>query len=241
MDEIAKSTSGGVAQPRDLIGAEITDEGRFDPAKRLDPPPGIVAWHQGVAPGEIERGLEVGETAVGAGAPAPHVFGVLRVEGRQINRSALARAPVAGPLGKAAVPVAQALRCQFGDRQLAERRQNVAIDNAFDALDRLATAPAVVLQIVGYGDGDRVGAVGSRTDAGGEPLFLDAPFAGELLGLREVHNGVAVRILQVVGKAELGLAINAFVIASARDPAAAGGAAPVAEVQTLFDHAPVWL
>ena len=91
MDEIAKSTSRGDAQPRYLIGAEIADEGGFHRAERLDPPPGIVAWHQAVAPGEIQRGLEVCETPIGAGAPTLHVLGVLRVEGRQINRGAPGR------------------------------------------------------------------------------------------------------------------------------------------------------
>ena len=49
----------------------------------------------------------------------------------------------------------------------------------------------------------------------------------------------SVRILQIIGKAELGLAINATLVASSRDPGPAGGATPIADMKTLFDHPPI--
>src|SRR5262249_8041606 len=61
------------------------------------------------------------------------------------------------------------------------------------------------------------------------------------LRLREVEDGFAVGVLQIVGKTELGLAIDSRIVAPACDPAAAGRAPAVAEVQTLFDHAPIRL
>ena len=62
-----------------------------------------------------------------------------------------------------------------------------------------------------------------------------------LLGLGEVENAVAVGVLQIVGERQLGLAVDPLIIAPARDPAAAGCAAAIAEMETLFDHAPVRL
>jgi hypothetical protein len=59
------------------------------------------------------------------------------------------------------------------------------------------------------------------------------------LRLREVEDDFSVGVLQIVGETELGLAIDALIVAPPRDPAAAGCAPAVAEVQTLFDDAPV--
>src|SRR5262249_16755264 len=60
IDEIAESVGRGVAQPRDLVGAEIAHQRSFHRAERLDSPPGVVAWHHAIAPGEVERGLQIG-------------------------------------------------------------------------------------------------------------------------------------------------------------------------------------
>jgi hypothetical protein len=59
------------------------------------------------------------------------------------------------------------------------------------------------------------------------------------LRLREVEHGVAVGVLQVVGKTELGFAIDAALGASSRNPRPAGVASAIADVQSLLDHAPV--
>jgi hypothetical protein len=59
------------------------------------------------------------------------------------------------------------------------------------------------------------------------------------LRLREVKDCICVGVLQVVGKTELGLAINAAFVASSRDPRPAGVAAPIADVQSLLEQAPV--
>src|SRR5262249_4371529 len=150
-------------------------------------------------------------------------------------------APVARPLGEVAVPVAQPLRGQLDDRELAQLWEDVAVDDAFDALDRFAAAAAVVLQVVGHGARDGIGPVWAGALAGGAPLVPNAPFAGSLLGLGEVENAVAVGVLQIVGERQLGLAVDTLIVAPARDPSAAGCAPAIAEMETLFDHAPVWL
>src|SRR5262249_22374143 len=170
VDKIAEAATTGIAQPRHLVVAEIAEEGSRHRPDRLAPPPGIVARHQAVAPGEVERSFEISEHAIGAGAPTAHVLGILGIEGGEVCFCALARAPVTRPLGEAAMPVAQALRGQFGDRQLAERRQNVALHHAFDALDRLAAAAAVIFKVIGDRARDGVRPVAHRVVAGGRAL-----------------------------------------------------------------------
>ncbi len=59
------------------------------------------------------------------------------------------------------------------------------------------------------------------------------------LRLREVEDGVAVGVLQVVGKTELGFAIEAAFVAPSRDPRPAGAATAIADMQSLLDHAPI--
>jgi hypothetical protein len=53
-------------------------------------------------------------------------------------------------------------------------------------------------------------------------LFLRAPKTRRPLRLREVEDAFVVGALQIIGEAELGLAIVTFIVAAARDPAAAG-------------------
>jgi hypothetical protein len=71
--------------------------------------------------------------------------------------------------------------------------------------------------------------------------LVDPPRARRALRLREVEYILTVRVLQVVGKGELGLVIDAVIVASTRYPAASGGAAAIAQMQALLEHAPIGL
>ena len=59
--------------------------------------------------------------------------------------------------------------------------------------------------------------------------------SGRALGLREVEDAFAVGILEIIGEADLGLAIDAVLVAPACDPGAARGAPPIAEVEPSAD------
>ena len=65
------------------------------------------------------------------------------------------------------------------------------------------------------------------------------PSSRSSLRLREVEDGVAIGVLQVVGKTEPGFAIDAPFVAPSRDPRPAGAAPAIADMQSLLDHAPV--
>ena len=107
-----------------------------------------------------------------------------------------------------------------------------------DAIERLAAAAAIVLEVIGHGAGHGVGSINDRV-ADGEALFLHAPQARRALRLREVEDGLCVGVLQIIGESKLALAIGTLIVAPARDPAAAGCAPAVTEMQALFDHTPV--
>jgi hypothetical protein len=140
------------------------------------------------------------------------------------------------------------LRCQSRRRcgvslvtDLAKHGQNVASDYAFDAFHGFAAATAVILEIVSHGAGDGIGRVGLGAIAGGKALLMGAPQARRALRLGKIQNCLAAGILQVVGEARLGFAINSVLVTPARDPTAAGRAPAAAEMQNLLDHAPVRL
>jgi hypothetical protein len=69
--------------------------------------------------------------------------------------------------------------------------------------------------------------------------LLQAPIARRALRLGEVEHAVAVGVLQIIGQCKLGLAVDAALVATAGDPAAAVGAPAIAEMQSLLDDAPV--
>jgi hypothetical protein len=54
------------------------------------------------------------------------------------------------------------------------------------------------------------------------------------------REGIAIGVLEVVGKAEFCLTVDAALIAPSRDPCPAGAAAAIADMKSLLDHAPIW-
>src|SRR5262249_40433169 len=184
---------------------------------------------------------EVGQHAVGAGAPAAHGLGIPAVEGGGVGLRARAGAPKARPFGDAAVPVDEPPRGQLAHEHVAEHGDDVAADHALDHLGGLGSPALVVVEVVGERARDGVGPLVARRPARSEPLRIRPPRARRALRLREIEDVLAVGVLQIVGAAELLLVIDAVVVAPARDPAAAGRASAVAEMQALLEQAAVRL
>jgi hypothetical protein len=128
---------------------------------------------------------------------------------------------------------------QLDHAHVPEFGQDILAHDALDAVASLAAAAAIVLEIVRHGTGDRVGAGAGQRETGRQPLLVSPPAPRCALRLREIQDAIAVGILQIIRQADLGFAIDAVLIAPARDPGAAGGASPVAEVESLLDHAPI--
>src|SRR5262249_12926577 len=123
-------------------------------------------------------------------------------------------------------------------RETAEFGQDIAARHALDAVGGLAAAAAVILEIVGHGLSDRMWPRGCGT-AACKPLLMRPPGSRLALRLREVEDGIAIGVLQVVGKRVFGPAVVAALVAPPGDPCPAGTAAAVADMESLLDHAPV--
>jgi hypothetical protein len=68
---------------------------------------------------------------------------------------------------------------------------------------------------------------------------MHPPGSRVALRLRQVEDGIAIGVLEVVGKTEFCLAVDAALVAPARDPRPAGATAAISDMQSLLDHAPV--
>ena len=139
------------------------------------------------------------------------------------------------------MPAKQSPRGQLRHRDVSELGQDIPSRHAFDAVGRLAAAAAVILEIVAHGPGDSVRPRDGGAEPGCEPLLMRPPGSSITLRLREVEDGVAVGVLEVVGKTELGFVVDATLVAPSRNPRPAGVASAIADMQSLLNHAPVRL
>src|SRR4051794_25636616 len=120
------------------------------------------------------------------------------------------------------MPVQQPPRRQLVDENAAELGEHVPPHHAFNDLGAFAAATFVVHDIVGERVGDGVAA--SVPASGGAPFLIAPPCPRRTLGLAEIEDADAVRVLQIVGKPELLLVVSGVAVAPARDPGAASGA-----------------
>jgi len=222
VEEVAEGGGTGVQEPGDLGPGQVANHRQVDRFERLDAAPGVIGSNEAGTPGLVERALQIGQQPVGGGAPSPHRIRVLAVKDRKVRLGAVAGAPTARPLRDRAMPVGEPLGGELADFGVAKRAKNVLARDARNAVGGLAAAAPIILEVVCHCASHRIGSAGCRT-----------------LRLRKVEHAIAVAVLEIIGQAKLGLAIEAALVAAACDPGAAGGAAAIAEMQSLLDDAPV--
>jgi hypothetical protein len=145
-----------------------------------------------------------------------------------------------GLLGKTLMPVLDPPCGQLADLKRAEWRQDVGLGGSTCVVDRLASAPAQVLQVIRDGVSDRE-RPRPRVVAILAPQLRSPPNARGTLGLAVIQHSHPVSFLEIVSSANPMLDIAAAVGPSPRKPCAALAAPPIAECKTFFEPAPVRL
>jgi hypothetical protein len=234
--EIAEAAAAGIEQRRDLVVGQIANDRRIDRLEGLDPPPRRVVGSDAVAPGLIERCLEIGQHPVGGGGVP-----LWRPCGRTPPRSPDCRIATASA---AAAPL-----CRDASR----------------ANDGWSVSPPAPCRIrAGCFGGRRWRCCPTPCRRAGDSPADNQPSPARRCrarwlprrarrrGAARCSTTSAPRVVPARNQrwsrrwrpadrrpAKLGLAIDSVIVAPPRDPAAADGAPAIAEMQSLLERAPI--
>jgi hypothetical protein len=224
----ARARLAGIDEPLGFGMREVADLRRTRVPERFDPSPSFVALCMSLAEGQIERGLEYPEDAVGGGATLADRVRIVAIE---LTDNPEAAQP-GGRLSDREMPRPDRGRRQGLDLARAELGPDEGVRGDFQAVERLPPTPLIVGDVIVKAAVDRVRAGRGRGVERGEPV------PRLRLGLGVIEDALAVGIKRVVGRAERRLpAVRA--VDGLGEPHPALGTLAVADGESAADRNPI--
>src|ERR1019366_7225579 len=141
--------------------------------------------------------------------------------------------------GNSVMPFLQSPLSEFGDRQLAQGRQDIGPCRALNSTAGLTAAPQVLGQISGEGICNRERTVGRNKVTSNFPRLAGKDIASLSLRLRERKRSEVVRVTGIICGAQRFIMLTAHIIAKPRDPLAAFGPTAIPQCAAFRDNSPI--
>src|ERR1019366_8913157 len=131
--------------------------------------------------------------------------------------------------GNSVMPFLQSPLSEFGDRQLAQGRQDIGPCRALNSTAGLTAAPQVLGQISGEGVCNRERTVGRNKVTSNFPRLAGKDIASLSLRLRERKCSEVVRVTGIIRGAQGFIVLTAHIVAKPRNPLAAFGSTAISQ------------